>query len=590
MSHEIRTPMNAILGVTEILMQSDTLPADTMEGLDKIYISCDLLLGIINDILDFSKIEAGKLEILPAPYCVASLINDSMHLNMMRIGSKPIAFELHINENIPARLVGDELRIKQIINNLLSNAFKYTESGKVTLSVDFKLGDDPDSVDLVLIVQDTGDGMTKEQVNALFDEYTRFASLNKRVIEGTGLGMAITNRLLRLMDGEIQVESELGKGSLFTVRLPQQRASADVLGKELVANLRQFRINYMKHRKRAQIVRDPMPYGSVLIVDDVETNIYVAEGLLRLYGLQIDTAMSGVETIEKINTGKVYDIVFMDHMMPGMDGIEATKRLRDLGYTEPIVALTANAVAGQAEMFLQNGFDAFISKPIDIRQLNALLNKMIRDKQPSEVIAAARQQKGSAVVDANDDELSEINPLLLDAFMRDTRKAIAEIEELYESNGLVGDEGMQQLTITAHGMKSVLRNIGQADLSETARKLEEGGRERDVDLIATSIPSFLRDLRAVLVSFEETTDEGTDAADEDIGFLQEQLFAIQKACADYDRRNVFAIIEEIKQKKCSQETTKLLDSISVHVLHSEFDEVANVVEEYSALLKQREKM
>ena len=382
MSHEIRTPMNAILGITEILLQHETLPAEIENGLKKIYNSCDLLLGIINDILDFSKIEAGKIDIMPAEYKIAKLIHDSVHLNKMWIDSKPIEFELEVSESIPAKLIGDELRIKQILNNLLSNAFKYTDSGKVTLSVASEPGQREDGITLVLGVQDEGVGLTKKQISRLFEEYSRFHQESGKPIEGTGLGLSITQNLVSLMGGEINVASELDKGSLFTVRLPQGTADAEVLGRKAVEDLQQRRMHSLTHTQWKQIVPDPMPYGSVLIVDDMEMNLYVATGLMKLYRLQIDTAMSGRAAIAKIKDGKMYDIIFMDYMMPHMDGLETTKLLRSLGYTKPIVALTANAVTGQADMFLQNGFDDFISKPIDIRQLDTVLSKLIRDKQP----------------------------------------------------------------------------------------------------------------------------------------------------------------------------------------------------------------
>jgi CheY-like chemotaxis protein len=236
--------------------------------------------------------------------------------------------------------------------------------------------------------------MTQDQIQKLFDEYSRFNLQTNRVTEGTGLGMSITKNLIELMDGSITVESEPGKGSTFTVHIPQGIAGSGVLGAEVVENLRQLRftsILQMKKAQAAQIVREPMPYGKILIVDDVETNLYVAKGLMAPYGLSIDTVESGYETIDKIKAGKVYDIIFMDHMMPRMDGIEATREIRKMGYTQPIIALTANAMAGQAEIFLMNGFDDFISKPIDLRQLNMALNKHIRDKQPPEVLEAARK-------------------------------------------------------------------------------------------------------------------------------------------------------------------------------------------------------
>ena len=392
MSHEIRTPMNAILGITEIQLQNDTLAKNIRDAFVKIHVSGDMLLGIINDILDLSKIEAGKLEVFNAQYEIASLISDTAQLNMLRIGTKPIEFDLRVDENLPVLLSGDELRVKQIFNNLLSNAFKYTEKGTVFLSVSAEPGGADDEIMLVLSVRDTGLGMTEEQVAALFDEYSRFNQKANRTTEGTGLGMSITRNLIHMMHGEIAIESESGKGSTFTVRLPQGKVNADVLGKAMAENLHQFRTSSRLEMKRAQLTREPMPYGRVLIVDDVETNILVAEGLIALYGIHVESVDSGFGAIEKIKNGSVYDIIFMDHMMPKMDGIEATSIIRSLGYERPIVALTANAVVGQADIFFRNGFDDFISKPLDIHLLNTVLNKLIRDKQPPEVIEAARRQ------------------------------------------------------------------------------------------------------------------------------------------------------------------------------------------------------
>ena len=379
MSHEIRTPMNAILGVAEIQLQDESLPQTAKEALDKIYNSGDLLLSIINDILDLSKIEAGKFELAVAKYDVASLINDTVTLNMMRIGSKEIDFALSVGEDTPSALLGDELRIKQILNNLLSNAFKYTEKGQVKLSVSAEDADH-DSATLVFSVSDTGQGMTDEQIARLFDEYARFNEAANRATEGTGLGMSITQNLVKMMSGEIAVKSELNWGTVFTVRLPQTTVSAGILGHELAKSLENFQMNGLKQSKKAQIVFEPMTYGSVLIVDDVETNLYVARGLMSPYGLSIDTVLSGFDAIRRIESGKTYDVIFMDHMMPRMDGIETTNRIRSLGYLRPIVALTANAVVGQAEVFLLNGFDGFISKPIDPRRMNQTLNELIRDK------------------------------------------------------------------------------------------------------------------------------------------------------------------------------------------------------------------
>jgi len=304
MSHEIRTPMNAILGITEIQLQNEALDPKIKEALEKIYASGDMLLGIINDILDLSKIEAGKLELQIEKYEIASLVSDTAQLNMMRIGSKPIEFDLHVDENIPTHLWGDELRVKQILNNLLSNAFKYTKSGTVNLHVFSEKCASEDERALVVSVSDTGQGMTQDQVSKLFDKYSRFNMAANRTTEGTGLGMNITRNLIEIMSGTITVESEPGKGSTFTVRLPQGYDGSAILGKEMADNLHQFRTRSRANMKRVQVSREPMPYGSVMIVDDVETNIYVAKGLMTPYELKIDSANGGYTAIEKSRAAK----------------------------------------------------------------------------------------------------------------------------------------------------------------------------------------------------------------------------------------------------------------------------------------------
>ena len=512
MSHEIRTPMNAILGITEIQFQNESLEPDVKEAFDKIYNSGDMLLGIINDILDLSKIEAGKMELIIDDYKIASLINDTAQLNMMRIGSKPIQFTLDVDENLPAVLTGDELRVKQIINNLLSNAFKYTEEGTVNLMVSLeKAGDEERSgITIVLRVSDTGQGMTKEQVAKLFDEYSRFNQQANRKTEGTGLGMSITYNLVSMMNGRIDVESEPGKGTVFTVRILQGVADSATLGKDLAENLRQFRMSSTEQMKRVQITREPMPYGSVLVVDDVETNIYVAKGLLAPYSLKVDSADSGFSAINKIKNGNVYDIVFMDHMMPVMDGIEATKAIRDLGYKGSVIALTANALAGQAELFLDNGFDDFISKPIDLRQLNSVLNKFIRDKHNTDGASKGTEHQGDGFIDAPPPALPKkpainLSPRFAEIFARDANKTLALLNELCGKHEGLSDDDIQAYSISVHGIKSALAGIGQKELSDFALELEKAARSSDIGIISARTPEFIKQL-------SEFTDEITPKA------------------------------------------------------------------------------
>jgi len=381
MSHEIRTPMNAVLGIAEIQLQKETHPPETEEAFSRIYSSSNLLLTIINDILDMSKVESGKMEIIPVVYETASLIVDTVQLNIMHIGSKRVAFNLDVDENLPSHLIGDELRIKQIMNNLLSNAFKYTAEGHVNLSIKAENASQSDDVMLVICISDTGQGMTSKDIDNLFNaEFIRFNMQSNRAIQGSGLGMSIAHSFIAMMQGEIKVESTPGKGSTFTVRLPQKRQGDHVLGKETAKNLHNLENIQRFLKRRDKFTLEPMPYGRVLVVDDVDINLYVAEGILASYEIAVETAESGLEAIEKIKSGKVYDIIFMDHMMPEMNGIEAAKIIRDMGYEHPIVALTANALKDSAEMFMNNGFSGFISKPIDIGQLNIYLTRFIRDK------------------------------------------------------------------------------------------------------------------------------------------------------------------------------------------------------------------
>jgi signal transduction histidine kinase/CheY-like chemotaxis protein len=548
MSHEIRTPMNAILGITEIQLQDSTIREDIREALGKIYNSGDLLLGIINDILDFSKIEAGKMELVPVKYYVSSMINDVVQLNRIKNENKPIEFRLEVDELLPAELIGDELRIKQVMNNLLSNAFKYTDKGEVVLSVAVEQtrgGGLSTNATIVFRISDTGQGMTAEQVHKVFDEYSRFNLEVNRTTQGTGLGMNITRNLVHMMDGSISVKSTPGKGTEVTVKLPQRtEGSGAMIGKEMAETLQQFKMSSASQTEKAQITYDPMPYGSVLIVDDVETNLYVAKGLLSPYELSMETANSGFEAIDKVKGGRVYDIIFMDHMMPKMDGIETTKILREMGYQGTIIALTANAIVGQAEMFMNNGFDGFISKPIDVRQLNAALNKMVRDKQPYEVIEAARREKAARKAAQETPQPAAL--LAKEIFVRDAEKAVATLEMICKNEAL---------------------------------KPEQAGQDRDIDMIIAEIPRFIESLRKVSEKIKADV-KGGEPEDEDIGLLREKLQIVHKACEERDKQTAKTVLVELKHKTWSPATKDLLNTIVQNVLKDNFDEAASLAKDY----------
>jgi CheY-like chemotaxis protein/HPt (histidine-containing phosphotransfer) domain-containing protein len=326
-----------------------------------------------------------------------------------------------------------------------------------------------------------------------------------------------------------------------------------------------------------------MPYGRVLVVDDVQTNLYVAKGLMVPYGLHIDTATRGADAIEMIKQGNVYDVIFMDHMMPEMDGIEAVKHIRKLGYRQPIIALTANAMVGQAEMFMENGFDGFLSKPIDIRQLNASLNNLIRDKQTQEVIEAAHRQH---ITDKNTSKLSntQIDIQLAKSAVRDTEKAVDILGDVLGRLDSCGDEDFDAFVAQTHALNGVMANIDENRLSKTAARLEAAGKNRDITVISRDTPAFLEKLKAVIkkITPEEEEEEEVSGvnAGEDIAHLREKLSAILLACNAYDIITADSILVEVKQQNWPQQTVKILDSVTDHLLHSEFDEAAELVTEY----------
>jgi signal transduction histidine kinase/DNA-binding NarL/FixJ family response regulator len=567
MSHEIRTPLNAMLGISELSLRNGAISREARESFEKISDSGHLLLSIINDILDFSKIESGKMDILPDRYDLPSLISDTVQVNRLRSDCELVQFVLNVDKNTPLELYGDELRIRQILNNLLSNAFKYTEKGRVSLDVSAKA--DGNDFTLIFKVSDTGQGMSGGQIERMFDEYSRFNVKANRSISGTGLGMSITKRLVDLMGGGIQVDSRPGKGSSFTVSLPQKRAGAEVCGAELAEKLRSDDFS-PPAQKEAQAVYEHMPYGSVLVVDDIESNLFVATGMLAPYGLRIESVKSGAEAVRLVEAGKEYDIIFMDYMMPQMDGVKAVELIRAEGYTLPIVALTANAVTGQEEMFLSNGFDGFISKPIDWRELDQYLIDFIRDKQPPEVLEAAQREKlGPAPPQYADSELHRY-------FIIDAKAAIKVLEKTGAKLNSLTDEELNEFTIAVHGIKNALANIGEIDLSDTALKLEREADAKNIAAISERIPGFIDSLTEIAERLKPAEDDGEEVSE--MAELQESLLRIKDYCLAIDKKAVQAAIEGLMEKRWPGHIRELLDELSVLILHSAFKKAAGLAE------------
>jgi signal transduction histidine kinase/DNA-binding NarL/FixJ family response regulator len=516
MSHEIRTPLNAIMGFTEIELQKE-LPKNTTENLEKILAAGENLMHIINDILDISKIDTGNLEIISKDYMLGSVINDSIILNIVRIKNKPIAFNVHVNPAIPCRLSGDSLRIKQVINNLLSNAFKYTKEGRVDFNVDFQPTKNEDVITVVFSVSDTGVGIKEEDKKRVFSEYTQLYTKYNRSIEGTGLGLSITKKILTLMGGTISFESEWNKGSTFTACFPQKVANPAPLGKEAVEQMQAM--NYAdndakinKHIKRAW-----MPYGKVLVVDDVAVNLDVVRGLLLPYGLQVETVLSGMEAIERIRKGEPrFDIVFMDHMMPDVDGEEATRIIRneigtDYARTVPIVALTANVMKENRDHLLGHGFTSFLSKPIDILDLDKILNEFVRQKAP-ETIA------GTGEKDGNDEESAAKREEALSLHLEyieglDIKGGLAQYGSgtIYldvlssfikyapdfgrELAGLISDRAkLPDYAVKAHGLKGASYGICAKPFGDEAFELEKLSKAGKYEEAAAKTPALISHL------------------------------------------------------------------------------------------------
>ena len=476
MNYEIRSPMNVILGTSETMQYDQTLDFKTKDAFAMINNSAHLLFNTINSTLDLFKIESGEIELTVAKYKVSDLLSDSLQLNLKQIENKSIELELDIDENIPLKLIGDEIHIKQILNNLLFNTFKHIEKGIVKMSIFAEKAEDVD-VTLVFCIS-----MAQDSTEQATEQTNNF-------VEKADLTMSIIKNLVNMMHGEIEVKNEPGKISVCTVRLPQKIISSDVLGKELVDNLMEL--------TGKTFTKEYMPYGSVLIVDDVESNLYVVSELMSPYGLSIDTVSSGFAAIDRIKSGRVYDIVFMDHMMPMMDGIETVKIIRkELKYTHPIVALTANIMTGQSKIFFDNGFDDFISKPINSRQLDSILNKLIRNKQTPKVIADARKQKKDAM------KMYKKSDEYLAVFAKDAKKALFELGQTLKNISDASNDELQMFAVNAHSMKSLLGDIGENTLSQMAFVLEEAGKQQDKNVIVKRTQQFVAEVETIVSKIE----------------------------------------------------------------------------------------
>ncbi len=376
MSHEIRTPINGVIGMNEMILRESS-ERNILNYASSIEIASNTLLSLVNDILDFSKIESGLMKIIPDEYDVFSLLKACYTLLDMRAKGKGLKLKLEHNEKLPEKLNGDEVRIRQVITNLLTNAVKYTDNGIITLEVDFvKKGET--RIDLIIRVSDTGRGISEEDIEGIFESFRRADERQNRNIEGTGLGLAITKQLVDLMEGSISVKSQPGRGSEFTVVIPQTLVSAKPMGNfwEKFSDTTGTGENYRESFEASE--------ARILVVDDVPVNLQIIKLLLKKTQVDVDMAMSGKECLEKYRDNH-YDLIFLDHMMPQMDGIETFIELQktDRYKTEktPIVILTANAIQGADKEYRAVGFSDYMTKPVQAQELEKILIKYLPEEK-----------------------------------------------------------------------------------------------------------------------------------------------------------------------------------------------------------------
>jgi signal transduction histidine kinase/CheY-like chemotaxis protein/sugar lactone lactonase YvrE len=620
MSHEIRTPMNAIIGISELALREETSPKMT-EYLGSIKQAGRNLISIINDILDISKIESGKLQISPAPYLFSSLLNDVITIIRFRLTEKPLTLIINVDPSFPNGLVGDEVRVRQILLNILSNAVKYTEKGYVKFTISAAgFSRDKKSINLRFEVEDSGIGIKEEDIGSLFNDFVRLDGERNRAIEGTGLGLVITRKLCRAMGGDISVASEYGKGSVFTVTIPQEVNGPDTLAavenpeqkevllydldferrklydKSIAGSLKslgvpftvasgeddfteklaahEYAFAFISHEllESAEktilergyktipvLLTDPgelpahsrtiilpmpsyvvplanilnggktveqkksgvqftAPEARVLIVDDINTNLIVAEGLLAPYKMRIECCTSGAEAV-RLSGEKEYDLILMDHMMPGMDGIEAAAKIRERessSKTVPIVALTANAVTGMKEIFIEKGFNDYIPKPIEVSKLDGIMEKWIPpskriavryetgegekarhyfEGKPGLQIPGVNVARGINLTGGTEAGYRQV----LGSFYHDAEERLAVMEQEID---------LPRLTTHVHALKSAGGIIGAAALSTEAAELEKAGKEGDEAFVRDKLPAFLENLKTMAAEIRKALDAG----------------------------------------------------------------------------------
>lgn len=593
MSHEIHTPMNSIVGITEILLRSRHSPKE-QEYLLNIQSSGRVLLTIINDVLDCSKMEAGKMQLFDEPYDTCSLFHDLRISMENRIGHSGLELLYDIDQDIPCKLKGDMGRIRQVIINLVNNAIKYTEKGSVRFSVHVRQKN-TDKVMLYYEVADTGIGIRKEDQKILFDAFQRVEMDRNRYVEGTGLGLTISQNLVNMMGGVIEVESEYGKGSRFFFTIEQTIIDPTPVS---AVNYNGQKDNVTEKEAECLFIA---PEAHILLVDDNELNLVVAKELLKPLRMQIDTAENGLQAVKMVR-GSQYDLVLMDHMMPVMDGIEAAKAIRALPEDKyqklPIIALTANAMVDARKEFLNAGMNGFVAKPIDFARICNQLKLWL----PKDLVRDVPKEEAKKLLadDLSDREIQPEDPQMgfsfeegvkhcgskaalmktIRIFYRTIDSKANKIEQCLKE-GLIGD-----YVIEVHALKSSALLIGAVPLSEAAKELEDYGKQGKTEVLEEKTPDVLtlyRDLKNILRPYAEKEEDAKKEFSD--GEWITALQQIHQCIEQFDLDGVDQIMEQLEEYQVPECIRESMDQLRVYVADVSMEEIMELTDTMTGLLR-----
>lgn len=593
MSHEIRTPMNSIVGITEILLRSRHSPKE-QEYLLNIQSSGRVLLTIINDVLDCSKMEAGKMQLFDEPYDTCSLFHDLRISMENRIGHSGLELIYDIDQDIPCKLKGDMGRIRQVIINLVNNAIKYTEKGSVRFSVHVRQKN-TDKVMLYYEVADTGIGIRKEDQKILFDAFQRVEMDRNRYVEGTGLGLTISQNLVNMMGGVIEVESEYGKGSRFFFTIEQTIIDPTPVS---AVNYNGQKDNVTEKEAECLFIA---PEAHILLVDDNELNLVVAKELLKPLRMQIDTAENGLQAVKMVR-GSQYDLVLMDHMMPVMDGIEAAKAIRALPEDKyqklPIIALTANAMVDARKEFLNAGMNGFVAKPIDFARICNQLKLWL----PKDLVRDVPKEEAKKLLadDLSDREIQPEDPQMgfsfeegvkhcgskaalmktIRIFYRTIDSKADKIEQCLKE-GLISD-----YVVEVHALKSSALLIGAVPLSEAAKELEGYGKQGKTELLEEKTPDLLamyRDFKDILKPYADKEEAARQEASN--GEWCQALQQIHQCIEQFDLDGVDRIMEKLEEYQIPECIRESMDQLRVYVADVSMEEIMELTDTMTGLLR-----